>query len=245
MKKMTRESEALIARLKAFWTISMKLESKVPEWPCLPKIKCNYRKGVENPLVPMMEVLPHLHFPEDSILDYFQEGSEWGAAPVLYVRKKDAPRIPDRVFSWADSSDIDIIPALQAVEPEFSSEGAWEMVLLAELGTQFGLFWHACYDMLRIIYDLDEFRGGRYVGKRDCDECRKLALSNEDWKEIASWNITPKVNMKEDRAIVHYCVFSPFGGFFMVRRTLLFRPILKLMPPVRVKKIEYSCGIRY
>jgi hypothetical protein len=190
----------------------------------------------------MMEVLPHLHFPEGTILDYYQCGTELGSYPKFYVRKEEEPRFPDNATAFSDARPAEV---LDTVAPEFSQEGVWELLLLEELGAQFGLRWHANYIMRKIIYNMEEFFSGKYFGKDNDCFFSPERLSGSDKTELLSWDVEPKVELTNGRAVVKYCIFAPFRGFFQVRRAVEFDPKLSIEKPQILEKVSYNCGILF
>jgi hypothetical protein len=192
-----------------------------------------------------MAALPHLHFLDKTLLDYYQSGTRHGSYPALYVRKETEPRLPNNPEICLGDSMPAVTGVLEAVQPEFTSDGVWELILLMELGDQFNLVWHAGYSELRIICDMAEFFAGRYFGDEDTCYFEVNKLSEDEKQELLSWNIVPKVKLKNDYALVDYCVFSPFGGFFKVQRKVLFKPQLRLTKPIKKKEISYNCGIHF
>ncbi len=131
------------------------------------------------------------------------------------------------------------------IQADCTPEGAWELVLLIELGQQFNLVRHAGYNEFRIIYDMEEFFSGKYLGKEgyDYDYFNVDRLSNDERKELLSWNVTPQVTIEGDVAFVDYCSFSPFSAFYRVQAGFQFKPELKQLETIVTKKIEYNCGV--
>lgn len=232
--KEINESEYLIYRLEEFWKILQELKRGTS------KVRHN------SPLFPIMNVLPHLHFPEGTVLDCYMQSDPLGLGSelVLYVRKGDEPRLPDRYSSISDSAEKNP-DIFKTVTPEFSPKGVWELILLAELGTQFNLVWHANYNLRRIICNMEEFFSGWYCGCYD-DCCFKVdQLSEQEKSKLLSWDIEPKVKMLQDRALAKYCIFSPFSGFFKVEREISFKPELQLSKPRIMRVNFYDCGIKF
>ena len=129
------------------------------------------------------------------------------------------------------------------IQADCTPEGAWELVLLIELGQQFNLVRHAGYNEFRIIYDMEEFFSGKYFGKEDYDYFDVDELCDFDRKDLLSWNVTPKVTIEGDVAFVDYCSFSPFSAFYLVQARFQFKPELKELETIVKKKIKYNCGV--
>lgn len=240
------QAEVLIERLKIFWKATTALSKKI-DLPSFGENEEAFCRHKRSPLVFWFKSLPHLHLPEGMVPDFYHSGTVIGSEPVLYVRKKDSPRLADYHGRSLAGEEPQGTLLLSAVVPEKSIEGIWELILLDEMGDQFALWWHAGDHLLRILYDWGEFfKGKTYAGLRDCEECLFMGSVTENTRlELLSWNVTPYINMKEDRAIAHYCVFMPFEGFFKIRRTIILSPEIKIKKPVILKKVEYDCGIIY
>ena len=252
-----KESDVLIERLRIFWESIVSVEEKINTdekslWQ-------EEQKTVSNPLasllLPIMEALPHLHFPQGTVLDYFRQGDSMGSEPVLYVRWRDAPRVGDdhnavllgfnilRAGPAPEYTDV-----MKVVQPDRTAEGAWELFLLNLLGVQFGLHWHACYHLLRMVYDWHELlEENKYFGREMRGEFLMAAsqLSAEDRKEVMSWDCRPSAVVEKDRIILGHCVFSPFIGFIKASTAVVFEPELQIMSPVIEKRLECDCGIKY
>ncbi len=253
------ESNILIERLGVFWNVIMELENTTHNRircdnvssssfssrlvRCLWKFGRLWKSGKrESPLIPMMNALPHLHFPEDSVLDYYQAGCRMGSLPVLYVRKMEEARLPNNAEICLGASMPEIKELCSYIQADCSPEGAWELVLLMELGQQFNLVWLADDKVHRIIYDMDEFLAGKYFGK----EGKFIyinALSNDDIKELLSWDVAPKVTIEGNVALVDYCVFSLHHAFYLVQEKIQFRPELKRVETILKKRLLYDCWI--
>lgn len=247
------ESVRLMNRLRVFWRVIHELERDVAAGKRPDKLEASERKRLlktkthdhnVSPLIPLMEALPHLHFPKGTVLDYYQDGSAFGSQPVFYVRREDEPRRPDfHVELDPDELELKTQELRQIIKPEISADGAWEMILLDELGSQFNLVWHAAYSTRRIVCDMPEFFSGNYCGCRNNCDFSVSCLTENDKAELLSWDVVPTVTFMDEKAIVKYCVFTPFGGFFKVRRMIRFKPGLRMLKPSIMAKLSYDCGI--
>ena len=242
-------AEVLVERLKIFWKATKNLEKRIAS-PSFLESEETFSRRNRSPLVSWFKSLPHLHLPDGMVPDYYHFGTHHGSAPVLYARKKSSPRVKDHFGYYLGDEKPEGTMLMEAVVPDKTMEGIWELILLDEMGGQFGLYWHAGYDLSRILYDWGEFfKGKKYAGLPDDGECllgdKGGTVTEEEHRELLSWNIAPYVTMKDDRAFAHYCVFTPFGGFFKVRRTVILSPELEIKKPVILKKVEYNCGIVY
>ena len=138
---------------------------------------------------------------------------------------------------------------LDSVQPDFTPDGVWELILLMTLGEQFNLVWHAGTEECKIVYDMEDFFSGRYFeyefGTENVHFFNAKALTEKDKQELLSWQTVPKVELKQDSASVEFCMFKPFGGFFMIQNQIQFKPHLKMKAPVIMKKVYYPLQIIY
>ena len=251
-------SEHFIERLKVFWTVIRELEAKtdneISEFDTMLAPIRRYRWKLGNalrfwrhssPLVPMMKALPHLHFPEGFLLDYYQVGSTTGSVPAFYVRKPKEPRLPNNPKECLGDSMPKVIYLDEAVRPDHTPDGAWELVLLVELGHQFNLAWHAGTSIIFLLYNMEEFFAGRYMGREDVylGDFSADQLPENERKELLSWDIAPKATLTEDGFLVDYCIFSPWHGFSKVQRRVRFTPETSLSECITTKKVYYNCKI--
>lgn len=251
--ELNNESALLIARLKRFWKAIKTLKKQTPPLPedfgeiLTPPPKRPKRTAKEapvkqeSPLSPLMKSLPHLHFPEGTLLDYYQSGTSLGSEPEFYVRAENDLRLPHNYAPR--KKDPPIVRILDAVRPEFTPEGVWELLLLTDFGSQFKLVWHANYKEARIVCDMEEFLSGKYFGKEESCTPDIAGVSKEDRSQLLSWDVVPRVTLQDEQAIVDYCLFSPFSGFYKFRREIQFKPGISLSEPVVEKRIRYNCGI--
>ena len=255
-----KDSDLMIERLRIFWESMLSVEKSIHAEQ---DTQHNDEKRLLNadanatPLEPMMEALPHLHFPVGVALDYFPIGDSMGTIPVLYVRNQDEPRHGcdndfmlwgNQILRTGSGDGKDFTHFMEVVQPDPSIEGAWELLLLNLIGKQFGLHWHGRYHLLRVIYDWHDFFDKKsYFGKPLEREFRIAddKLSAEEKKDILSWESKPTAKVEDNKVTMRYCAFAPFAGFFYSESTVVFNPELRLMPAVILKKINYRCGIWY
>ena len=198
-------------------------------------------------LMPLLNALPHLKLPENWVLDFFQEGSDAGSAPHLYVRKKEAPREPDwflRLKKNERSADRDVSPYAKII-PEHSAAGAWELVLFHELANQFHLHRHAGFGQQRIIPDLEKFFRGRASDEITGKDVLRSLKEEDTCSALCRWNILPDVTVKGVHAAVTYTLFSPFHGFSRISRVISFSPEVRIGKAEILKHISFHCQIIY
>ena len=167
---------------------------KLSEFVCC--VKTQECKGVKpgdrGDLSCYFEVLTHLQMKSGTRLEYQQVGCDEGSAPEI---------------SGLDNIIIDRSP-----------EGAWEAVLLHELGGQFNLVWHAGDLQICIVTNWRHF----YLGKPADEVSGREVCDIADMKTLLTWDITPRVEISGNEAAAYYCVFHAWSGFYQVRRKVHF-----------------------
>lgn len=126
---------------------------------------------------------------------------------------------------------------IEAVTPDFSTDGAWELILIDEL------IYNCCdKSESQIVCDMAEFLSGKYCKRKNRNYFDTQCLTAKEKSLLLSWNVTPKITLKDNKAVAEYCIYSPVDGFVKVQREIVFKPELELS---EYTNIEYShCGGR-
>ena len=161
------------------------------------------------------DVLTHLKMKEGCRLEYITYGDScWGARPLI------------------DFSNIVI---------DKSPEGAWEAVLLINLGGQFNLQRHAGYSQCCIAGSWQDF----YRGWPADEVSGRQVCAETDMKTLSTWDISPKVEMNDDEtATVYYCIFNAWDGFRQVSQCVHF-DTGELDEPVLLEYLSYCCRVMF
>ena len=161
-----------------------------------------------------LEVLTHLKMKPGCKLHYEMAGNEYYAFPKILGKEN--------------------------LIIEKSPAGAWEAFLLDAIGPQFNLIWHAGSNQFRIVTSWQKFyrenAADEISGREVCNSC--------DMKELFSWDITPRVEMGDNEATVHYCYFSAWHGFSLLSSKVHFDTGI-VDEHVKKARLPYFCGIIY
>jgi len=100
------------------------------------------KTGSEFDVMQYFRVLDHLSMQPGYVLDYVYRYDGMGGYPVLYVRPAGQP-------PYATEADLaaggDSTGYLDFVQTDDTPESYFQFVVLATMGSQFYLFWHANY----------------------------------------------------------------------------------------------------
>ena len=190
-------------------------------------VKCVKEMGKKRSIESMGYCSPYIHFPdqEDEIACYLRYFDI-----LTHLTLKGKPETLREIWM---GDEIVFKPDHIAIDK--SPEGAWEAVLLAELGDQFDDTPPCIVTSWRKFYSCRP--GGVVSGRSVCAEV--------DMKTLSTWDITPKVDINDDEtATVYYCIFDIWEGFRQVSRRIHF-DTGELEEPVTLEKVPYNCGIIY
>ncbi len=163
------------------------------------------------------------------MLDFVYLNDGVGAKPVVYAYSVEEGPLRDYYdyLAWKEiqhPGSFAVIEGsddyLQHVVIEDTPEGYFQSVALAIMEDQFYLNWHALYNDTRIITSAELAGSAFNRFARDTEGITNRGyLRNVERvvEGIPELNYTPKVEMREDRAIVRMIVFSEWGGFSELR----------------------------
>lgn len=175
-------------------------------------------------------VLDHLRMRDGYTLDWVYSTGEWqglhvviedfpsGAAPVLYARRLEDPRLrtlgdyqsPDATpWDWEDVS----YRYLNYVDPDGTDEGYFQLALLRLLGDRFYVYWHAAYGDVAVICDR------RAIDRTIESQLGGYLVRPPLWLHLRARLLSfgPFVEQGQDTVVVRLVTFSRFDGF--VRRS--------------------------
>lgn len=159
---------------------------------------------------------------------------------LTHLKMKDQCRLEYETFGDRFYGTTPAISLVNIIIDK-SPEGAWEAVLLSELGNQFNLTRHAGYSQRCIVTSWREF----YNGRPAAEVCGKIVCAQADMNTLLTWDITPKVEINNDEtATVYYCVFNAWSGFKQVSRRVRF-DTGAVEERVTLAHVPYDCGTRF
>jgi hypothetical protein len=166
------------------------------------------------------DVFPHLSLVDGYSLDYVYTYDRIGAEPFLYARQADAePWIVDpSIFFPPPRQSLSENHTfgergrgygyLEQVKVDGSPESYLEYVLLATLGDQFYLYWHALY------HDRIVLCGREDIQLVEAEmQVWDLELPEPVYDRLKQVDFTPRVRVERETVAVRFVSFSKWGGF--------------------------------
>lgn len=197
------------------------------------------RTGTEFDPNQYFTVLTHLSMSPGMTLDYIYHRDGLGAFPILYARPLDQPRFATEAEMAAAGVSADY---LAAVQTDGSAQGYFEWAVLALMGNQFYLDWHASYNDTRLVCS----RQDAIEIARSLDDGFGRPMSPLSRLRIRFLSgLEPAVEIGEQTVQVRLVTFSRWGGFsrltISIERTFP-HTILDVQEDIL---IPYDCGIRF
>lgn len=199
------------------------------------------KQGTEFNVMRYFQVLTHISMTPGRNLDYVYHYDGMGGYPILYAGKMGEPpfRTEKELFGGAHSAPKSTL-FMHFVRSDMTEAGFFELILLKRMAGQFYLFWHALYNDVKIICDVDslnEILEGE-SGMTD-------ALPPEIRRKAQALKLSPQILITDTLVTVEITTFTKWGGFFRERYTLQ-----KIFPHTilnieRTNLIEYDCGLMF
>jgi hypothetical protein len=197
------------------------------------------KTGGEFDVMQYFSVLDHLSMQPGYLLDYVYHYDGMGGYPVLYVRPVKQP-------PFATEADLtaggDSTSYLDYIRTDDTPESYFQFVILALIGNQFYLFWHANYNDSQIVCD----KAGvtKIVSGLNGDFGYRISLAS--WVKAFLLNdFGPFVNIGEQTVEVRLVTFTLWGGFYLETYTLS-RLIPHTIRDVQEKNlVPYECGVMF
>lgn len=185
------------------------------------------------------EVLTHLKVHEGYTLDYVYSSDGLGGYPLLYARPMDQKpfQTPDEFGEAKPPSYIN------AVETDGTPESYLQLSILALMGSQFYLSWHANYNDARVLCGSSDIE--RIIDENAKSEFGIKLTSAQKREARAISQPGPVVTIDGERVTVTMLVFTNWGGF--IRRTYtIAQPFPHAILDVQNETlVEYNCGVMF
>jgi hypothetical protein len=184
-------------------------------------------------------ILNHLSMQPGYSLDYVYHYDGMGGYPVLYA-------YPTGQAPYATEADLDAAgkPAsyLDFVQADDTPEGYFQFALLALMGSQFYLDWHANYNDSQLVCDKAAVMAT--VASTDHISGMPMPLKARVQARFLQ-DVEPRVTLGEQTVEVRIVRFTEWGGFF--RRTYtLQRQFPHTILDVREENlVPYDCGVMF
>jgi len=213
-------------------------------------------------------ILDNLKLEKGWLVDYLYLQQHLGGEPIITAYpeskkeeyKKIINQINDNDFDSTaeedDSENIintflnynDVDNYLKHVVLDGSEESYFQFVILAKLGTQFALFWHALYNDGEFICTLKAAekiidRMGREA--EDPESIENQLFDAETIEKVRKINFEPEINIKADKTVVRLVFFTKWGGFIEAKYILKNTFPHQIIGKETERLVEYDCGYLY
>jgi len=180
--------------------------------------------------------LTHLSMEPGMVLDYFYSYNLLGGFPVVLARPESDPP-----YLHAEELGSEVAPFYEHVVVDGSAQGYLEYALLALLGDQFYLYWHALYNDTRVLCDrTDLLDVVRSVSSTDLfnrmplpDRVRSLLIPDP----------RPLVRIQDGIVEVELTLFTKWGGFFRTTYRIQESFPHRILDVDEELLVPYECGI--
>ena len=196
-------------------------------------------------------VLEHLSLEEGYTLDYVYYADELGGKPLVYARMVDRPPFTTYLefieskggASYRERSYGGLEFAfeyLDFVHVDDVEDGYLQLALMATVGDQFYLYWHALYHDEVILCDQADI-------EKAIAEVQgfNLELTNEIVTKARKLDFEPTVTLDDETATVRFVIFTKWGGFIEVQYIFTREYPHRFVGGDYQTLIKYDCGILF
>ncbi|MDP2994198.1 MAG: hypothetical protein Q8N46_03640 [Anaerolineales bacterium] len=197
------------------------------------------KTGSEFDVMQYFSVLDHLSMQPGYVLDYIYHYDGMGGYPVLYVRPAGQP-------PYATEADLtaggDRTSTLDYIQTDDTPESYFQFVVLAKMGSQFYLFWHANYSDSQIVCDKADVTS--ILASLNGDFGYRISLAARVRAALLK-DVGPSVKVGEQTVEVRFVTFTRWGGFYQETYTLS-RSMPHTIQDVQEKNlVPYECGVMF
>ena len=214
------------------------------------------------------DIFNYLELEKGWLVDYLYLKESLGGEPVIIAYpeskrekyKKIIDKIektkPDRSSRIDDSKNIidiffeydDVDNYLKHVILDESEESYFQFLILALLGSQFSLFWHAGYNDGEFVCTLNAAekiidRIGREG--EDPDSIENRVFDQQSIKEVRKIDFEPVINIEDDKVLIRLVYFTKWGGFIRGKYEVEKSFPHKISKKEGNRLVKYDCGYVY
>lgn len=147
---------------------------------------------------------------------------------------------------FLDRSDVDNY--LKHIVLDGSEESYFQFVILAKLGSQFSLFWHAAYNDLEFL--CTKAAAEKVIARigREDEEISTIEnnlFDKKTIKKIRGINFEPEIDIRNDKTSVRLVFFTKWGGFVEAEYLISKKQPNQIVEENTVPLVEYDCGYVY
>ena len=155
------------------------------------------------------------------------------------ARDYDLENIIDTFLNYEDVDNY-----LNHIKLDGSEESYLQFVILAELGSQFALFWHALYNDKEFVCTSE--KSEKIINKINRSDEEMDFMEDDIFDEkLKKIDFKPQINIRNDKTVVRMVFFTKWGGFIEAKYQ-----VKKSFPHNIIERetetlIEYDCGYVY
>ncbi|MGM0502923.1 MAG: hypothetical protein ACQERJ_10385 [Bacillota bacterium] len=214
------------------------------------------------------DILDKIKLEKGCLVDYLYIKEKMGGQSIIIaypeLKKSEYKKIITKInnndiaISNQNSSSENIINTflyfddvenyLMHLRLDASEESYLQFVILAELGSQFSLFWHAAYNDKEFICTPE--KAEKIIDRiesqdKNINPIENNKFSQQTIKKVKEINFEPEIDISDDKAVVRLVFFSKWGGFIEAKYS-----IKKTFPHKIIKRetnilVKYNCGYVY
>jgi len=210
------------------------------------------------------DILDRVELEKGWQVDYLYIQERIGGGPVIIAypdsKKEEYKELINKIndkeldYNSRDSNSENIIHTflnyddvdnyLKHVKLDGSEESYLQFVILAALGSQFALFWHALYNDQEFVCTPEK---AEKIIKRINRSEQEMSFMEDDLfdQQLNKIDFEPQITVKADKVIVRLVFFSKWGGFIEVKYQVKKDFPYKIIERETETLIDYNCGYVY
>lgn len=212
------------------------------------------------------DILEKIKLEEAWLADYLYLKDRLGGEPVLIAypksKRQEYAEIIKKIYdteleeirrnSYLEDEDIveqffnkeDVNNFLDHVKLDGSEESYLQFVILAALGSQFSLFWHALYNDKEFVCTL---KRAEKIIKRINRSNEEMSFMEDDIfaEQLKKIDFEPQITINADKVVVRLVFFTKWGGFIEVKYQVEKDFPHKIIGRETEILIDYYCGYDY
>ena len=197
------------------------------------------KTGGEFDVMQYFSVLDRLSMQSGYVLDYVYHYDGMGGYPVLYVRPADQPPYATEADLAAAGEKTNFLDYIQTDD---TPESYFQFALLALMGNQFYLDWHANYNDTQPVCDKTDVHD--IIASLNGDFGYRISIASRVRAALLR-DMDPSVVIGEQTVEVRLVTFTKWGGFYLTTYTLS-RSSPHTIQDVQDKNlVPYDCGVMF
>jgi hypothetical protein len=212
------------------------------------------------------DILKNIKLEEGWLADYLYFKDRLGGEPVLISypksKREEYVEIIKKIYdtkleeikrnSYSEDEDIveqffnkeDVNNYLDHVKLDGSEESYLQFLILAALGSQFSLFWHAAYNDKEFVCTIEK---AEKIIKRINRSKQEMSFKEDDIfdQQLGEIDFDPQITINTDKVTVRLVFFTKWGGFIEAKYQVKKDFPHKIIERETETLIDYNCGYVY